>query len=546
MKHTLFAPESPVAAKNGAPELNISGSDDIYGACSLEHFNSVSGLTYTHEDAQGFLNWLGKWYKGNFWFQDANVKVWEYEDSFDNWQDTYGMDAVKVFYHSGHGGMGGDGVFQAPLGGVWDNRDRAFSNRMLIGNNTLRYLFWSTCQSLKVPDLADLNPTHVSPITTWHPVNRGLRMIFGFQSNSIDSPNYGSNFGNNWNAGQPFGDAWINASWAISHNHLTTVCAMGVNDAEAADRVFHEKLFFDPAAASSWYHWRWGNFVRPVMGATLAQADQVPAKPHVLDFGDGPFTDERLAALGSLLGFTKTQANTLAVGRNGSTVMKGKDKQVTLDAEGRLTAVLAPANHQNTRAIDRAKAVDVAEKLITACNFRSKEIELELDSARIGMAQGGTPNGSGTINEAYASDITLVYRQTVKGVRSVNASHGLVAITVDNDGIITQVHNSTRPVIGLSDRARMQVSDPEGKAKPKPLVPDELQRNQAFSRRLNELTGVEIPVSRSSAPLNGLVHSAIGYDFADAYGKLVDDREYDVPLGEGVAKRYKLRVPIFA
>lgn len=544
MKHTLFAPESPVAA-NGASALNIGGSDDIYGACSLEHFNSVSGLTWTHEDAQGFLNWLGTWNKGNFWFQDGNVKVWEYEDSFDNWQDTYGMDAVKIFYHSGHGGMGNDGVFGAPLGGVWDNRDWAFSNRMVIGNATLRYLFWSTCQSLKVPDLADLNPTHVSPITTWNPGNRGMRMIFGFQSNSLDSPDYGKNFGNNWNAGQSFGDAWLNAGWAISHNHLTTACAMGASDAEASDRVFHERLFYDTPAARSWYHWRWGAFVRPVFGASLAH-DQMPTKPHVLEFGAGPFTEERLATLGGSLGFTKTQAGTLAMARNGSAVMKGKNKQITLDAEGRLTAVLAPTNQQNTRAISRNKAVELAEQFISASSFRSKDIELELDSARVGMAQGGTSEGSGTINKAYASDITLVYRQTVEGVPSINASHGLVAITVDNDGTITHVHNSTRPVTGVSDRARMQVSDPNGKAKPKPLVTDELHRNQEFSRQLTQLTGVDIKVSRAGAPQNDVVHSAIGYDFADAYGKLVEEREYEVPLGEGVAKRYKLRVPIFA
>ncbi|MFD2934891.1 hypothetical protein [Spirosoma flavum] len=88
----------------------------------------------------------------------------------------------------------------------------------------------------------------------------------------------------------------------------------------------------------------------------------------------------------------------------------------------------------------------------------------------------------------------------------------------------------------------MQVSAPDGKAKPKALVTDELDRNQAFSRRLIQLTGVDVPVSQVGAPINGLVHSAIGYNFADAYGKLVDEREYDVPLGEGVAKRYKLRV----
>lgn len=544
MKHIVFAPEPPVAAKSGAAAINIGGSDDIYGACSLEHFSSASGLTYTHEDAHGFMNWLGNWYKGNFWFQDGNVKVWEYEDTYDNWQDTYGMDAVKVFYHSGHGGMGNDGVFAAPLGGVWDNRDWAFSNRMVIGNSALRYLFWSTCQSLKVPDLTDMNPTRVSPITTWHPGNRGLRMIFGFQSNSVDSPDYGKNFGNNWNAGQSFGDAWLNASWAILNRHLTTVCAMGANQAETTERVFHERLFYDTPAARNWYQWRWGAFVRPVFGITAAR-DKMPAKPHVLEFGPNPFAENRLATLGNLLGFTKTQASTLALAKNGSSVMKGKNKQLTLDAEGRLTAVLAPTNHQNTRTIDRTKAVELADKLIAACDFQGQGINLELDSARIGMTQGGTPEGSGTVTEAYASDITLVYRQTVKGVPSVNASHGVLAVTVDNDGTVTHFHNSTRPVSKVSDRPKMMLTDPTSKEKPT-FSPNDLHRNLEFSNQLKRLTGMDVPVSRAGSPIEGLVDSAIGYDFADWYGKLVEERVYDVQLNEGVAKRYKLRVPIFA
>jgi len=165
--------KGPVA--KGAKTV-VSGSNDFYGANSLETFSSASGLTYTHEDADGFLDYpssfSGK--AANYWRKDTGVKVWAYEETYDNWQDTYGMDAVMVFYHSGHGNMDGSGVFQAPLGGKWDNRDWAFSDRMAFANEELRYLFWSTCFSLRVsgPD----NPVR----TWWNPNKGGLRMMFGY------------------------------------------------------------------------------------------------------------------------------------------------------------------------------------------------------------------------------------------------------------------------------------------------------------------------------------------------------------------------------
>ncbi len=115
-----------------------------------------------------------------------------YEEAFDNWQDTYGTDAVVAFYHSGHGNMDGNGVFKAPLGSKWDNRDWAFSNRMSLGNETVRYLFWSTCFSLRVFGAHN-------PIRTWHNVNQGFRMLFGFETTSVDNPNYGKFFWEEWN-----------------------------------------------------------------------------------------------------------------------------------------------------------------------------------------------------------------------------------------------------------------------------------------------------------------------------------------------------------
>ena len=45
-----------------------------------------------------------------------------YEETYDNWLDTYGIDAVRAFYHSGHGNMRSDGTFEFPLGNNWGGR----------------------------------------------------------------------------------------------------------------------------------------------------------------------------------------------------------------------------------------------------------------------------------------------------------------------------------------------------------------------------------------------------------------------------------------
>lgn len=65
----------------------VGGSNDLYGAHSIEHFSSTSGLTYTHEDARGFLDFPTSFAGNgaNFWLKDAGVKVWEYEEAYDNW-----------------------------------------------------------------------------------------------------------------------------------------------------------------------------------------------------------------------------------------------------------------------------------------------------------------------------------------------------------------------------------------------------------------------------------------------------------------------------
>lgn len=552
MDFKLIERESPFAERAASMGLNIAGSEDRYGANSIQFFPGLANggkLYQTHADAQGFLEWYGNWNKGNYWYKDDGVKVWAYEETYDNWQDTYGMDAVCVFYHSGHGAMNNAGRFWAPLGGTWDGRIDAFSTNMVIGNEQLRYMFWSTCQSLKVPGVADVNPMGLSPISTWHNANQGLRMIFGYQSNSVDNPNYGKFFGQNWNAGQKFSEAFINASWAISHNQIPTVCAMGANKQEADNILYNERNFQWGAVAKNWYSWRWGGFVRPVFQNFDRQ--ELPKKPEVLLFDNSGFDQKRTTALCKELGFTTKELESFGMERNGNIVANGKGKQLTMDIEGRITAVLGDANYKNTDALSQDKAIAMAEKAINELKFKTDGVDLVFDSLRIDKGQSGTTNGSGTIEDAYITDTTVIFRQVHKGIKSVNNNHGLVMMTYDNDGKLTRIHNSTKKITGTSTKSQLFVNDPvKGQKGAKFELLNELNLNENFRQKLVDINGQEFAASRNSSPIGAdLIESTEGFDFSGSKGELVASREYSVEKGEkdgqSFAKVYKVRTPLF-
>ena len=248
-------------------------STDYYGAFSLEKFAAAGDLTYTHEDAGGWLAYVERFQARNFWYQDAGVGAWAYYEEYDNWQDTYGIDAVMAAYHSGHGNMDGNGVFYAALGTNWGGLGtNAVSSRMALGNEQVRYLFWSTCFSLRV--LGGHNP-----IRTWYGPNLGFRMLFGYETTSVDAPNYGRDFWNQWNRGKSFSLAHLDMSWYdVSHNQAPSVVACGATPAEAQNRLFNERNFFWDSVSKAYWHWRWYY----AAGSALAQRGTNLALPQRL------------------------------------------------------------------------------------------------------------------------------------------------------------------------------------------------------------------------------------------------------------------------
>ena len=172
------------------------------------------------------------------------------------------------------------------------------------------------------------------------------------------------------------------------------------------------------------------------------------------------------------------------------------------------------------------------------------------DSCRVDMAQGGTTDGTGRIEDAYVTNTTVVYRQAYKGIRSINNNHGLLMLTFDNDGTLTHLHDSTRPVAGTTSHPARTLAQPaeKGRSEKIGLMKDD-QLEAAFARQLQVVLGHKNATEmRAVAQPHSVVDETRGYDFSAATGELVASREYQVEHGnvENVAieKLHRVRVPL--
>ncbi|MEQ1746362.1 MAG: DUF6345 domain-containing protein [Saprospiraceae bacterium] len=535
MKINLLKPESPFSAQQLAPRAVINGSEDYYGACSIEKFFPPwLPLKNTHKDAEGFMDYVTKSKAGNFWFKDSSVQTWAYEEANDNWQDTYGADSVMAFYHSGHGNMDSNGVFEAPMGAFWDKRSSAFSNAMSLGDEQVRYLFWSTCYSLRVLGIHN-------PVRTWHAANKGLRMIFGYETVSVDDPNYGKYFWEEWNKGKSFSKAWLDASWRISNLQSPSVCATGATAEEAQKRLANERFFESAAGSNKFYNWNWYNALPAPRSITARGDGSLPTNPlaAVLASTDAEAMCYRLAAT---LGASKKKTANIAADIFGNFLLKEKGLQITVGSDGRYDAQLAAINFANTRQLDPGKARAIAENLISDPTV-GQNTNLVYASTILRNSQGGSSAGSGKLDDAKVVETIVEFRQEIDGLQTVSNGSGVVRVGVDNDGKVTSVHHSARPVLDLSAKARSFAPAPGTNTASRPATAAELE--QAFAEKLAQIRpGGSATQSRSAENNDVLLQSEIGYDFFGNRGQVVARRTYELDMGQGFKKLYKLQVPL--
>ena len=532
--HTNTGPESPVSGPVAVTEEGVKTySGDYWGTFSLEKFAGASSLTYTHEDAWGWLSYLEKFHPRNFRYTDQNVRIWAYKETYDNWQDTYGMDAVMAVYHSGHGGMTNSGTFYAPLGQDWNGEGTTiYSNQMYLGNEQVRYIFWSTCYSCRV-----LNGH--SPRRTWYDANVGFRMLFGYETVSYDKPNYGSAFWKHWNKGKSFSTAFMDASWYdISHKQAPAVTACGANKDEARDRVFNERYFYWNSVSKNWWWWRW---YTAATAPTLTRAvnQELPTDLLVAKFEpvivDGGLVNRLMQKHD--VGIASPRE--IFAGAEGEFFFQEGDRRFAMEGDGSYEITFGAPNLDNLEQISTDKAVSLAWSALHQHGIDTDH--LLLDSIVTCCEAGGKCGENDTIEGPFVTETIVQFTQAINGLPILLPQKGGVSVSVDNDGKIISLKNSLRCLVDLTDKYRNTPMAPGEPAFADLGIDPKIMLADAWQDKLrNWLVRGRMPVSHRALPET----FEIGYSVSGNEGSLVARQDVEVDCGSGYFKRYEVEVPI--
>ena len=531
------SPESADDATRGTGQ-------DQYFFTSIEDFPpGIGDLSLTHDDAQGFYDYIRQFSTPNAWYRDGSVGQWIYEETYDNYLDDYGFDAAKVVYHSGHGSMDANGVFWLPVGNDWGGDVWTSSNDMRLGNEYARYVFWSTCLSLRVKD------GH-TPNRTWSTANLGLRMIFGYETVSVDNGDYGRFFFQEWNKGKSFSTAFLDASWRISTAQEPSVVACGASRNEAYDRVFNERAFYGGRADTSWWWWRWYNAAR--------------ARARNLRIPDGA-RSAKLAPRVTVERDLVAWANRFDMALPREARENGLSRGVLLAGEGGARIAIGPDGSREVRLAEPAdgrgqmnaeQAVTVAKQAVEQYQL-AENVDLVLDEVRYDRHRGASADES--VDEAVR-EIAVSFVQVIDGLPVLTPDGGRVQVRVDNDGTVTGIAESTRLVQDLRDgpvapprpnsrkssSPRLRVAtdpngDDENVAPTAEMAAVDGLLDEAVQRQLRRVaSGGRFPSAVRTVPDT----TEVGYALRDGDAVLVVRREVELDFGSGLAKRYVLQEPI--
>ncbi|SFW84756.1 DUF6345 domain-containing protein [Amycolatopsis australiensis] len=526
-------PGTPAAARAltsrdpfGTTGLRADRGANRYGVCSIEDFPpGITDLSATHEDAGGFYNYVNQFTAPNFWYRDGGVLSWIYGEEYDDWQGTYGFDACVAEYHSGHGTMDAGGVFRMPMGGTWGGSAWTSSAEMRLGNEVARYLFFSTCLSLRIGD-------GNSPIRTWDAANLGLRMIFGFETTSVDSPNYGAFFFGKWNGnGHKFSKAWLDASWDIDHHQAPSVVACGATQAEAQDRLFNEGTF-DPAAASkNWWWWTWYDAARSISTPRL----ELPGTPRTARFAPQRLSSARLTELAGHFGVRLDGPVAATAGPHGLVLGDGQGgPRLSVDPRGVREITFAEPDGTGRDAPSAAEAVRIAQDAVETFGLADR-VDLVADKVRHQYHAGGTAD---EVADPRVRETHVVFTQLVDGHPVVTPGLGEVRVSIDGAGTVTTIVDATREVERLAESAPAAPADSRATARAS-TVDEALDAPlQRLLRRLS--AGGRVPAEVRTIPDS----TAVGYALRGDDGAQVIRRTVEVDCGAGLAKRYVLEAPL--
>ena len=139
---------------------------------------------------------------------------------------------------------------------------------------------------------------------------------------------------------------------------------------------------------------------------------------------------------------------------------------------------MAKANYRNTELIGENKALKLAEGFISELGL-AKGIKLEQATTYHTM-QGGGNAKTEELYDPKVIETIIQFRQEHDNLKSVNSGHGLISVAVDNDGKITRVFSSLKPIVD----EREQASAPR-KGKSAPAKEFTRSRDELFQQQID-------------------------------------------------------------
>jgi Family of unknown function (DUF6345) len=418
-------------------------ADNVYAGSSVQVYpGGESTLSTPHSDVGAFLAYVSKFNSVNFHAKDDDVREWRFNHEYDNWQDSLGMDSVKVFYHYGHCGMTPGGTLVVGMGRTWDNTFYADSTRMSFGDQRLRYLFLHGCDNLQMHFGQD-------PYRSFHEANKGARMIFGFDSTTYDVDGLGAGFFREWNTGKSFSQSWQDAAFATLRDHRPSSTACGATAEEAQDRLWNERLFHSDAASDNWYWWRWAGPAPLEVVAVIT----VPTAPKMATLRPRRADQDRLDRLASQFDVRPVMATARSPHdyEDGHEVLQGP--RAVLSPDGSYDLFF----DEPDRTAEPRDPEEIRRIADSAVERLSLDNELALDSLTMAV-HGGTSREDEQV-EARVGEYTAHYRQLTDGVPVVRGREGHVTVTLDPSGRICAMRDATVDVTDVVEASPREADD---------------------------------------------------------------------------------------
>ncbi len=448
---------------------STSGVSDMVGTTSVEDFQGTQkNLASTHESADGFRNYFTTWYTPNFARRDSAVSVWQFHDfasyNYDLWNSggtDYGVDSVRVMWHDSHGGMSSPNNFVTSMGANWaSNGWNASSANMALGGNynsfgdeRLRYMFWNTCNSVMISG-------GNNPYSTWGVRAKGVRFVFGYETVSIDSPNYGKFFWEEWNKGKSLSTAWLDASWRINTKQSPSVVAFGANQTEASDRLYNERSFSAGAASNNWGQWRWytarsaASVTTVTTDAAQDDSNQTTARPQTLaiprqartrQVTEHSNSNNEVLELSQSLGINLDDSSLIqerplgirAVKTNNATLIVEKNGSFEMMIESSDNGVVSDNEVTDEELINRASGIAGQLSILKGQQYR------------VGMIRDTKESGGfeGFTDHTRTVEKTIIIDQTIDGVPFIDPDAGHLEVTFDaRNGQATRLRSSLRRI----------------------------------------------------------------------------------------------------